>query len=58
MTHDFGGELAKVIIARVGMLLENEHLWANHNQIIYNHSLNKLRAEKEGIRGKLDKLNF
>lgn len=37
---------------------ETEHLWANHNQIIYNHSLNKLRAEKEGIRRKLDKLNF
>jgi hypothetical protein len=25
-----------------------EHLWANHNQIIYNHSLNKL---PNGIRG-------
>ena len=24
-----------------------KHLWANHNQIIYNHSLNKLRRETE-----------
>lgn len=47
MTHDFRAKEAKVIIETVRRMLEIEHLWANHNQIIYNHSLNKLRGERE-----------